>query len=406
MTGGVAVGLHPALGRPRSRQVPSAPSWVPSNAFLATLPTLMRVACLPGLSIAVVERGDVVWTRAFGVQHVRTQEPVRDDTLFEAGSMSKTVFAYAVLQLADAGRFELDRPLASYHVPAYLPAHPFIQQISARHVLTHTSGLPNWGDDAAPSTLVPAFAPGTYFSYSGEGYFWLQLVIEQLTGQSLDAFVRAQLFGPAGMTSSAFVGDPESMSNASWGHTGGRLARSQGLRDVLALTTPLAVRWAKPVRTWTNDDWVRAATELDPKNAPPKRVRFSNAAASLLTTATDYARFLSLLMVRRARAPWELTEQTRRAMVAPQVAVQAGLPYWWGHGVAVERSASGWRVGHEGNNEGRCTAYSGCDPAEQRGLVVLTNAGSGFGVYQHIVRAATNLDQLSFVAEAHPPHPG
>ncbi len=204
------------------------------------------------------------------------------------------------------------------------------------------------------------------------------------------------------MKNSVFVGDAERMERAAWGHEGGRVARQQGLRNVMKLTSPLAEKWDKPIRDWTNDDWIRAATELDTSNPPPKRVRFSNAAASMLTTASDYARFLSLLVTHAPRAPWELSETMHRAMIAPQIAIQENVPCSWGLGVSVEKTPTGYRVGHEGNNEGRFTAYSGCDPATGRGLVVLTNGGSGFGVYQHIVRAATGLDQLSFIAELHP----
>jgi CubicO group peptidase (beta-lactamase class C family) len=383
---------------------PAASSWIPSSDFLDRLPTLMRVACVPGLSMAVVERGAVVWSRSFGVLNASTGELVRDDTPFEAGSMSKSVFAYAVLQLADAKRIDLDKPLVSYHRPPYLPEHPDIDRITARHVLTHSTGLPNWGDDNKPETLIPGFTPGTFFSYSGEGMFWLQLVAEHITESSLDALVRKQLFAPAGMKSSCFVGDAESLAHSAWGHQGGRVARDQGLRNVVNATSALATTWNKPMRDWTNDDWVKAASILDRNAPPPKRVRFSNSAASLVTTARDYATFLSLLVARPSRASWEITDATRRAMVAPQIAIQPSLPLWWGLGVSVEKPADGWRVGHEGNNDGRFTAYSGCNPAAGRGLVVLTNAGSGFGVYQRIVRAATGLDQLSFIAELHPLH--
>jgi CubicO group peptidase (beta-lactamase class C family) len=172
---------------------------------------------------------------------------------------------------------------------------------------------------------------------------------------------------------------------------------------VLPLVVPLAERLGKPIRTWSNEDWVRAAAELAPNSPAPPRVRFQNAAASLLTTASDYARFLTLLMDRTEAAPWELREGTRRAMISPQIAVSEGGPLWWGLGWCLESSSGRWRVSHEGNNDGRFTSYAGFDPAARRGLVVLTNGGSGFGVYQRIVREATGLDQLSFIANMDPP---
>jgi len=168
------------------------------------------------------------------------------------------------------------------------------------------------------------------------------------------------------------------------------------------VTEPIAEKWGKPVRDWTHDDWLRAGAEIVPKS-PPKRLRFVNAAGSLLTTATDYARFLALAMKRPRRASWEIQERTRQAMISPQVAVQEGGPVWWGLGWELEKWPGGWLFSHEGNNDNRATTYAGGDAASGDGMVVLANAGSGFAVYQRILRAATNYDQVSFIAELNPP---
>jgi len=383
-----------------SARAPSAPrtgAWIPDAELLAELPGLMRLASVPGLSIAVVERGDVAWVRSLGVLSASTQQPVRDDTLFEAASMSKPVFAYGVLQLVEQQRLDLDRPLVTYHRPSYLPSDPRIDHMTARHVLSHTSGLPNWGDDAKPETLRPAFDPGARFRYSGEGFFWLQLVVERITGLGLDAFMRTTLFEPAGMRHSAFAWDESLLPAVSFGHRDGEPVAGHGTRPVMDLIIPRAQRWGKPVRDWLHEDWLRVAAELDPAN-PARRVRFVNAAGSLLTTATDYARFLGFVVKHTPRAAWELTEPTRTAMLSPQVAVRPDDPLWWGLGWTIERSGAGWRCGHEGNNENLFTSYAGADPTRGRALVILTNAAGGFGLYQRIVRRLTGYDQLSFIA--------
>ncbi len=399
--------LHPALAgalaSSKSGAPVVAPGWIPSESLLSELPSLMHVACVPGLSMAVVEDGAVTWTRAFGVLNATMKDVVRADTLFEAASISKAVFAYAVLQLADEGRLDLDRPLVAYHRPSYLPDDPLIARITARHVLTHSSGLPALGDDQRPASFKPSFAPGSAFSYSGEGTFWLQLVVEHITGLGLSAFMRTQLFERAGMQHSTFIGDASHASQSAFGHQNGVVARDQGWRNVLGLIVPLQEKWNRAIRDWSNDDWVRAAAEIDSAKPAPARVRFQNAAASMLTTATDCARFITLAMERPQRASWEISDGSRRAMVAPQVAVREGGALWWGLGWAVQRDTDWWRVSHEGNNGDRFTSYAGFDPVRRRGMVVLTNSGSGFGVYQRIVRAATGLDQLSFVAEMNPP---
>jgi len=363
----------------------------------------MKIACLPGLSIARLDKGAVTGSLDFGVANSETGQPVTRDSLFEACSMSKPVFAYGVLKLSQAGLIDLDRPLAGYVLPSYYPDDPLIRKITARHVLSHSSGLPPWGDENKPESFKPTFEPGRYFSYSGEGYFWLQLVVEDITGLGLDPFMRKYLFEPAGMRSSVFAGFAEIAPRAVFGHRGGKVAADQGWRNVLGQTEALATKWGKPLRDWTQKDWLRAGAELVP-SSPPKRLRFTNAAASLLTTAEDFARFTSLSMDDHRPAAWRLSTQLSRQMYTPVIPVQPGIPLWWGLGWEIERDKKGVLFSHEGNNDNRFTCYSCGNPHSGKGLVILTNDGAGFGVYQKIIRALTGSDPLSFIANVNPPH--
>ncbi len=97
---------------------------------------LMAASAVPGLALAVVESGAISRVAAGGVRHATTREPVTERTVFEAASLSKPVFAYAVAQLADAGLLPLDEPLAR-HVPDYVPGDPRAAAITVRHVLAH-----------------------------------------------------------------------------------------------------------------------------------------------------------------------------------------------------------------------------------------------------------------------------
>jgi CubicO group peptidase (beta-lactamase class C family) len=361
----------------------------------------MRLAGVPGLTLGVLDRGRLAWQHQLGVADTVSRAQVDADTLFEAASTSKPVFAYAVLQLVDRGTLELDRPLTSYLRPPYLPADARLDRITARHVLTHGSGLPNWGQEGTPETFLPAFEPGTRFRYSGEGLFWLQLVVEKITGKGLDALLRERLFEPAGMTRSRFVLDQESLGNLASGHVSGRRAPQQGQRDIVGLIEPLARNWGKPVREWAHEEWLRAAAALDPAR-PTRRVRFQNAAASLHTTVTDYARFLGGILDPTPTAPWRISDRLRREMLSPLLAVQPGMPLWRGLGWSIERCGGNLRFGHEGNNDGRFTAYVGAEARRGHGLIIFANDGAGFGLYQHFVRAVTGCDQLSFMANADP----
>jgi len=398
---GAATGASALLINTPADARPAGDGWTIPSDFPSRLATWVRAACVPGLCAILVRNGEVAWVHALGVTKSGTTQKIDADTMFEAASISKAVFAYIVLQLADQGVLELDKPLAEYFRPDYLATNPALAAITARHVLTHTSGLPNWGDDNKPESFVPQFLPGSHFSYSGEGMFWLQLVVEKLTSEGLDATARRLLFGPAGMTRStfsAYVDDP----NVAWGHVGGRVANGQGWRDVSGFVSRLAAEWKKPVRDWTQADWIRAGASADPKSNPPKRVRFANAASSLITSTRDLARF-AVLLSGRNRAGWQIREATRVAMTSPIVAVRQGVPHWWGLGVEIENGTRGRRIGHEGNNDGRCAAYMATEPETGNALVIMTNDGAGFGVYQRVVQTITGRDQLSFIANENPP---
>jgi CubicO group peptidase (beta-lactamase class C family) len=101
------------------------------------LPQLMREGKVPGLAIALIRDGELVWHHRFGVKNSKTKDPVDDATVFEAASLSKPVFAYAVLKLVDAGKFDLDKPLNKYMPGNFEVDDVRLSQITARHVLTH-----------------------------------------------------------------------------------------------------------------------------------------------------------------------------------------------------------------------------------------------------------------------------
>jgi hypothetical protein len=168
--------LAPALVRlTRSERSPDVTINPPGAHFLETLPLLMSVARVPGIAMSVVHGERIVWEHHAGVADTRTGTLVSSDTLWPAASLGKPVFAYAALRLVDAKKLDLDAPLKA-DLPDYAPDDPRGNRITARHVLSHSSGLPNWRE-SDDERLVPAFEPGTRFRYSGEGYSYLQRVV-------------------------------------------------------------------------------------------------------------------------------------------------------------------------------------------------------------------------------------
>ena len=260
---------------------------MPPADLAERIPDLMARARVPGLPVAYVEDGQLAWNAAFGRKHRDWDEPVDADTVFQAASLSKPVFAYAVLKWVEQGVLTLDEPLASYWRPPAWSDDALAEQVTARQVLCHTTGWPNWRPAGQP--LRREAAPGARFGYSGEGYVYLQRCVEHVTGQPLDALIRAAVFEPMGLESSSFL-------------------------------------WAAPQATVV-------AAGHDRDGAPSARHvgEHPNAASSLHTTPSDFARFLAALLT-VGNEPWRLGQASVSEMLRPQVWVDARIAWGLGWG--------------------------------------------------------------------------
>lgn len=396
----LAVAAWPPAGR--AATCTGAPSWIPPAEFLADLPRLMQALAVPAIGIAVVDSGELAWSRNFGVMDRQAGTPVADDTRFEFASLSKPMFAYAVLQLVDRKVLDLDVPLVRVHRPDYLADHPWIDTITARDVLRHTTGLPNWRSDPANQRLVPTVSPGTRIDYSGEAFFWLQLVVETLTGEPLDATMQRLLFGPAGMRDSSYTWSADLAGKSVHGHRAHDDATPgpplQMLRAQWSAAQVVADRIGKPLSAWRYEDAARALADVQAAT-PAGLVNWpgdilANAAASLRATPSDYARFMAL-MVRTRREDWELAIGTRESMLNPQIDVPGR---WTGKGLGwnLETTPRGPVFHHSGSNGGILRSFALGDVAGRRAIVASTNGGSGHLLYRRLVIAATGLDLLAF----------
>jgi CubicO group peptidase (beta-lactamase class C family) len=395
-----ALALTPKGAGAAARIDPDA-DWLPSPELLQGLPRQMQALGVPGVGIAVVERGRLAWSRGFGLLQAGQDARVDDATLFEVASMSKPVFAYAVLLLVDRGVLALDSPVVAYHRPAYLAEHPWIDRITVRDVLRHSTGLPNWRKDPEKEKLMPVVEPGTRIDYSGEAFVWLQLAVEAVTGESLDQTMRRLLFSPAGMRDSSYAWDAAMAARSVHGHgvPGENLdgPPPQGLREAWEAALPIAERWRKPLAEWRYADAERAfpmarASAPGVVHAPGDIM--ANSAASLRCTVRDYARFMAV-MVQAQPPSWALRPASRDAMLTRQIQV----PGRWtdkGLGWNLENTPRGPVFFHSGSNAGIFKAFALGDAARQRAIVVATNAANGNLLYRRIVRASTGLDLLAF----------
>ena len=153
-----------ALGCTGLRHQAPNPSETIQRDPLADLPRMLRIASVPGTAVAIVD-GSSITARGFGTTRAQDGEQVTENTIFEAASLSKPVFAYLVHMLVAEGKLDLDRPLIDY-VPLPNPADTLARTITARHVLSHTSGWRNWRFNR-DQPLTADFAPGSRWSYSG-----------------------------------------------------------------------------------------------------------------------------------------------------------------------------------------------------------------------------------------------
>ncbi|NIP79534.1 MAG: serine hydrolase, partial [Gemmatimonadetes bacterium] len=294
---------------------------------------------------AVVRAGGVTWTGAFGVREAGTDARVTDRTVFQAASLSKPVFAYLVMRLVERGVIDLDRPLARYAPNPRMEVDARYRTITGRMVLSHSTGLPNWGGD----TLRLAFDPGTGFRYSGEGYVYLQQVVESVTGLGLDELARREVFEPLGMSRSSYLWQDRFADDAALGH------------DALGRPRPL------------------------------RRRSEANAAASLLTTAGDYGRFLAAVLTGQGLAPGTLDRMLAPAVEArrpgPARPGEGRIQWALGWGLETGPEASFW---HWGDN-GAFKAYVAAFPARDGAVVYFANSVHGLSIAEDLVRLATGI---------------
>ena len=171
---------------------------------------------IPGLSIAVVVDGELVWSSGYGMADLENYVPATATTAYRTASIGKTMTATAVMQLVEQGRIDLDAP-----VQQYCPAFPEKRwPVTTRHLLGHTSGIRHYGGPNEEAELFNTvhynsvvealdifkddsllFEPGTTYQYSTFGYDVLGCVVEGASGQDFLAYMREHVFEPAGMRS-------------------------------------------------------------------------------------------------------------------------------------------------------------------------------------------------------------
>jgi CubicO group peptidase (beta-lactamase class C family) len=336
---------------PPSTQGAGAPSGAEIEAAVRAALTATHVKAA---SVALVRGAAPAAVLAVGTRTGPGDAPADESTVFRAASLSKPVFAYLVFTLVNEGRLDLDRPLHQYldrRLPEYpeyadLAGDARYEAITARLALSHRTGFPNWRWQTDGRKLGLQFSPGEKFLYSGEGYLYLQFVVEHITGQDLATLARERVFRPLGMTRSSYVWRDEYEGNCAVDRA------------------PIEKVFGKAF------------------------LGVPNSAGSLLTTAADYGRFLGAVLTGQG-----LPARWRDDMLRPQTAlaserlfgpaVKAGPvtgreqgPFWclgWG-GFPSAAGAVRFHVGYDSPDYEN---YAAIYLDGNLGLVVLTSGGRG-----------------------------
>lgn len=308
--------------------------------------TLQRLASKHGIcNVAAAVLKDRKLQSIDTAQGCASDSPLTPDSVFEAASLSKPVFAYAVLKLVQQGKMDLDTPVMQYLPRGYehrffpylpdsetdLVSDPSLRAVTVRMALNHTSGLPNW----ASGPLAFDRAPGDKWQYSGEGYVLLQRAVEAVTNEKLDEFMARQVFKPLGMTHSEYTLKP-------------RLEKH---------IVPGTTRDGAPLKPW-------------PFLAPVS-------AFTLYTSAQDYGAFLTTLLN---------DERSIRQIVDSPIPVNPKLSLSWGLGWGLEHRKGELFIWHWGNNPGyrafvMASAHSG------NGFVMLTSSDNGLAMAEPLGNA-------------------
>lgn len=355
-------------------------STISTSEIDATVARLLKAAEVTGAAIAVIDHGKIAYENAYGFRDLQRKLPLTVDSVMSAASISKPAFAYLVMELVDEGILDLDKPIDQY-LPKPLPEYPRYadladdpryKRITARMLLSHTTGFPNWRWLEPDRKLRIHFEPGARFAYSGEGIDLLQLIVETVTHRPLDDLMQEKVFRPFGMTRTSMVWQERFASDVANGYD--EYGRSLG----------------------------------------PHQSKHADAAGSMLTTVSDLARFTQEVMQGK-----NLRAKTHGEILSPQIQITSrhefpslntettdenrpirlsyGLAwglYWTPYGEAFFK---------EGHDEG-WRNYTVCFTKPKTGIVMLTNSSNGEGIFKEILETVLKNNFTPIEWEGYTPY--
>ena len=326
-----------------------------------TVDRLMAAAHVPGVAIAIVSDGRVGYLGARGWRDVEARQPLTVDTAIPGASFTKAAFAIMVMRLVEEGRLDLDRPIEQYlgkpvaELEDYrdLAGDDRHHRLTARQLLSHTSGLPNWRRFNDDKKLDIKFDPGTRYSYSGEGIALLQQTVHSITDQSTTDRMDEQVFRRFGMSRTSMVWRPEFEADHA------------------------------------------TAYDSDGKPFPASRREHPDAAGSMSTTLRDWSALIAGLL--RGEG---LSAASRSEMLRPQIRIYSAhqfpvgsseishandairLSYGLGWGVFFTPYGKAYfKEGHDDGVQSYCVSFDEAKTA----IVIMTNSDNGESMFKELL---------------------
>ncbi len=298
---------------------------------------------IPGVSLALIKDGKLAYHQTYGIKNSYTEEKVDGTTLFEAASITKPVFGFAVMRLVERGEIDLDKPLYQYLPFEAIEHDERYKLITTRHVLTHKTGFPNWAWMNDDGKLDIKFTPGTDYNYSGEGFEYLKRVVTHITKKDINVLLKEEVLTPLGLEHTYFEKNDYLKKVVANGHFDNMATRTQ-------LPDRAGMAW------------------------------------SMHTEAKTFTNFLLGLSTKKGLKP-----ETYKQMFSIQTEIPKdkgeNRPDWdeyFGLSIHMEKTPFGATFGHGGNNgDFKCLARMYQDL--NMGFVVFTNSNNGDQLYNALI---------------------
>lgn len=322
--------------------------------FDAEMSQMLKELGVPGVSLALLDQGRVVYEQAYGVKKASSSEKVDLGTVFEACSLSKSFLVFLVYKLVEEGKLDLHTPMYHYLEPGpSLDYDPRYKSITPHMILSHSSGLEDWSGQNKPDSMEILNDPGKKFHYSSLGYNYLSAALEQILKKPYDEYMPEFVFKPLGFThsftrfssDSTQAGNPESPANYASGHT----------------------PFEKELPKWKNYESVPSS--------------------AVSTSAGDYARLILYLTDAK-----HLSAESVKKIITPVVPTGTdSSPYYYGTGFEIIMTKEDTIIGHGGSNYG-FKAQMFYSVKNKRGFVFLTNSDLGKLITSRLNAISTRLD--------------